>query len=207
MKAWSARRVLAAGACAAALALPGGCGPRTAFRPPAAGRDPALRLIRLRHVAQTDEIGCGPAALAMVAGHWKAGPSAADIVRGMGAGGGADVSAGELRDYAKGLGFEARLVSWTMGALVRSVGLGRPVIVARTVEGQGHFEVVVGYHETRGYLVIDDPAGGLYRIRREEFERDWSAPGVRRLALIVAPAARRSKGWPAGAASPGKEAP
>jgi len=208
MKAARARYVLAAGACAA-LAAFGGCGPRAAFNADAAvaRRDPALRLIALRHVAQTDEIGCGPAALAMVLGHWKTGPTAEDIVRGMGAtggGGGADVTAGEIRDYAKGLGLGARLVSWTTGALVRSVGLGRPVIVARTIDGEGHFEVVVGYHETRGYFVIDDPGRGLHRIGREAFERDWSAPGVGRLALIVAPVAPPA---PPDPPAPRKEAP
>ena len=184
--------VFLAAAVGAAVGL--GCAPRTRFDPSTGREDGGLRLLDVRHVAQSAEASCGPAALAMVLGYWGVEADAAAMTREVASGAKLEVTAGELRELARTRGLESRLVSMSVGGLLRSVGLGRPVIVARMVEGGGHFEVLVGYHEARRYLVIDDPAGGLYRVGLEDFMRAWSAPGVGRLAVIVAPVEKRAAG-------------
>ena len=164
---------------AAALA---GCDPRRAFDAAGAGDRSGVTLIEIGHVQQKGPADCGPAALAMVLRYWGIEGEATPT-----AGGRSGIRAGELRDFAADLGLEAQLVRSDLAGVLAAVEAGRPVIVARKVAGVGHFEVVFGFDPRSRYLVIDDPARGRYRIGYDDFLRDWDAPGVGRLALMVAP--------------------
>ncbi len=159
-----------------------GCDPRRAFEAPRAGGASAVRLIKIGHIRQKGPADCGPAALAMVLQYWGIEGDASPTASGR-----EGIRAGDLRSFAADLGLETKLLKGDLAMVLAEIKAQRPVIVARKVAGFGHFEVVCGFDSEARYLVIDDPARGRYRIGYDDFLRDWDAPGVGRLALMIAP--------------------
>ena len=126
---------------------------------------PAARIRRFPHVYQLDEMDCGAACLAMVTRHF-----------------GRAVSLGHVRD-AVGTGPEGTsLLGITHGA--QAVGLAARSIKASksrlaemplpaVVHWDGNHWVVL-YDVDAKRVRIADPAVGIRRMRREQFEEKWS---------------------------------
>jgi len=178
--------VLAAPACYTGSAhdVPGGLA--------AIARDPAWQVVPdVPFVAQRGLTDCGPAALAMVLGHFHI-PLAADespeLARG-------DVRAGALRDVARARGLDAYVVSGTFDDLVRQIAQGHPVLVglAKPMALTGgralaHYEVVIGLNRARKLILSLDPAAGLRENTAEGFAREWLP--TRRVTIVVFPRPR-----------------
>jgi ABC-type bacteriocin/lantibiotic exporter with double-glycine peptidase domain len=134
---------------------------------------------------------CGPAALAMVLGRWGYPGAAPEIRRAVGATKPAGVAAGKLRDFARGKGLQAFLISGVDGDLEREIASDRPVLVGLVQRYSGnrayaHYEVVVGINQQRRRVLLLDPGRGPREDDLGAFEREWI--GAARLTLVVAPA-------------------
>jgi ABC-type bacteriocin/lantibiotic exporter with double-glycine peptidase domain len=138
-------------------------------------------------VAQRSDSDCGPAALAMVLGHFGVTSSLAEVVA-------ADpprdggVRAGDLRDLARAKGLSAFVVAGTFADLFEQLGRGRPVLVglAKPITGGralAHYEVVVAIDRRDHRLLTLDPARGMSENSLEGFAREWAPTG--QVTLIV----------------------
>lgn len=126
---------------------------------------PAKRIRRFPHVYQLDEMDCGAACVAMVTRHF-----------------GRPVSIGHIREVV-GTGIEGTsLLGITNGA--QNVGLASRSVKASksrldemplpaVVHWDGNHWVVL-YDVDRKHVRVADPARGLRRMPREEFEENWS---------------------------------
>ncbi|HEX3694090.1 MAG TPA: cysteine peptidase family C39 domain-containing protein [Polyangia bacterium] len=146
------------------------------------------------HVSMVQQDGmhdCGPAALAMVLERWGY-PNAAPAIRqAVGPAKPDGVAAGKLRDFARGKGLQAFLISGVDGDLEREIASDRPVLVGLVQRYSGnrayaHYEVVVGFNRQRRRVLLLDPGRGPREDDLGAFEREWM--GAARLALVVAPA-------------------
>jgi ABC-type bacteriocin/lantibiotic exporter with double-glycine peptidase domain len=145
-------------------------------------------------VPQHADGDCGPAALAMVLGHFGVDVAAADIVDREGAGA-PGVRAGTLRDVARAKGLEAFVVSGTFEDLFAQLERGRPVLVgvAKPIavgQARPHYEVVVGINRRARLIRSLDPARGLRENSLEGFAREWVP--TRQVTIVVFPPARHA---------------
>jgi hypothetical protein len=143
----------------------------------------AVDHIHLRH--QHTEYDCGPTALQMVLEHWCPGSAAAS---------GFDenrrVTAGELRDRARRLGFDAFIVSGTFEDIKHELALNRPVIVgvAKPVgkdKAVAHYQVVVGIQPKLSRIATLDPDQGWRENTFAGFLEEWTPS--KRLMLVLLP--------------------
>jgi ATP-binding cassette subfamily B protein len=142
-------------------------------------------------VRQDDPSGCGPAALATVALHYRI-PVSAERLRELAGTDRAGTNLGGLLAAAERLGFAARAVKSSYPALVL---LPLPAVAhVRTDTGLGHFLVV--HRAGRRGVVVADPADGVLRLSWDEFSRRWTGH-----LLLLAPEEN------AGAGVPGRPAP
>ena len=75
----------------------------------------------------------------------------------------------DMRNYLRSVGFRADGVRAPLEALEE---IGVPVITLITTGGYRHFVVVKGI--TASHVIIGDPARGIMRLPRGEFEEIWS---------------------------------
>jgi ATP-binding cassette subfamily B protein len=131
-----------------------------------------LRFIVFRRypsVRQNDESDCGAAALATLARHYRR-PLSVERLRDLAGTDRVGTNLLGLLQAAEQLGFSAKAVKATNETLVLAP---LPAIShVLTAEGRGHF--VVLYKVGRSSVVVADPARGLLRISREQFNRDWT---------------------------------
>lgn len=129
---------------------------------------------------QESDNDCGAAALGMVLKFWGV---QADIEmpadRGM--------RAEEMRDFARRQGLKAYLVHGDLRDLRSELARGRPVLVGLRKPYVGgplsHYEVVVGWHESRKLVLTIDPARGWRINTWEGFDAEWEPAG--RLTIVV----------------------
>jgi HlyB family type I secretion system ABC transporter len=123
------------------------------------------RLRRMRFVRQIDEMDCGAACLAMVAGHFGRSVSLARIRQLVNTG----LDGTSLRSLcgaAEELGLAARSVKASLHNLERM-----PLPAICHWDGD-HWLLL--YHLTRTRAYVADPALGFRTLSREEFERRWT---------------------------------
>ena len=186
----------------AAAAAAAGCAHRQhggAVTPALAAADGWTVVPRVPMVRQQSRADCGPAALAMVLGRWQPPAPWPQVRAALGpVDEDAGVTAGRLRDAARGRGLQAFIVEGTFDDLAREVKLGRPVIVGvlRVVGRRGfpHYEVVVGVNQKRGRILTGDPAAGWREQPLDDFDERWQAAS--RLALVVLPAETTAQASP-----------
>jgi predicted double-glycine peptidase len=128
--------------------------------------------------------GCGSASLAMVIGYWERqgfsiGANTSDeavIFRELYSRESEGIKARAMRDYLERLGFHAFAYQGDWKDLSEQLTKGRPVIVGLGEPGgdSRHYVVVAGVAGNIAWL--NDPADRkLRKIRRDRFERRWSA--------------------------------
>jgi ABC-type bacteriocin/lantibiotic exporter with double-glycine peptidase domain/CRP-like cAMP-binding protein len=152
-----------------------------------AARRPRIR--RFPHVWQVDEMDCGSACLAMIARHYGRGVSLSHIRRAVHTGVDGTSLAGIVAG-AKAIGLRARAVKASESRLHEL-----PVPFVAHVD-QNHWVVVYDADERR--VRIADPARGLRRQSRREFEDRWSAYAAQveyTPALEQAPLGEAKVGW------------
>jgi predicted double-glycine peptidase len=146
-------------------------------------------------VRQDGRYSCGPACLAAVAAYWgtdlgrfrTAGPATLA----------AETNGAQLRALAETLGLQAYVYRGSLEDSERNLRQSRPLIVMipRPADPQGfpggflgglthliserlprprHWVTLTGYGEN-GDAIIQDPASGPLRIRREKFLTDWKS--------------------------------
>lgn len=138
-------------------------------------------------VHQQSDSDCGPAALAMVLGHFGVQATLADVVA-LDPPDSEGVRAGALRDVARGKGLAAFVVPGTFEDLFTELGQGRPVLVglAKPMTGGravAHYEVVVAIDRRERQVLTLDPGRGLRQNSLEGFAREWAPTG--RVAIVV----------------------
>jgi ATP-binding cassette subfamily B protein len=143
-------------------------------------------LRRYAFVRQNDQSGCGAAALATIALHYRRSlglQQMRDLA-------GTDRAATNLLDLlqaAEALGFSAKIVKGPLEALA---GVPLPAVAhVKTEEGLGHF--VVLYRVRRDSVVVADPGRGIQRLSRDAFCRLWTGD-----LLLVVPELRMSPAGP-----------
>jgi predicted double-glycine peptidase len=160
--------------------------------------DSAGLWLEVPYIKQTEE-GCGSASLAMVLQYWKAHGTAIATGRD-------DVEAiqkqlytrkahgifaSDMERYFKESGFRAFAFQGEWADLREHLAQGRPLIVGLQIgnkKGPLHYVVVTGMDWQRAAVFVNDPARGkLFRIEREEFEKQWA--GVKNWTLLGVPAA------------------
>ena len=99
------------------------------------------------------------------------------------------VAAGLLRDLAREKGFRAHVIEGSFQDLEEHLRKGRPLIVGLVkpfiTGAKPHYEVVAGFHPTRGDVATLDPARGWTLNGWEGFLKEWAGSG--RLLLVIAP--------------------
>jgi len=152
--------------------------------------DPAWKFVHgVPFVPQRADADCGPAALAMVLGHFGVKASLEEVVA-LDPPDRVGVRAGALRDVARAKGLQAFIVEGTFNDLVDQLSRDRPVLVglAKPITGGralAHYEVVVGIDKRDKRIITLDPGRGLRENSLEGFAREWVPTG--RVTLIVFP--------------------
>jgi len=149
----------------------------------------ARRVRRMRFVRQIDEMDCGAACLAMIAGHFGRSVSLARIRQLVNTG--LDgTSLRSLCSAAEELGLAARSVKASLHNLDRM-----PLPAICHWDGD-HWLVL--YHVTARHALVADPALGFRRIARDEFQRRWTGYAALfdyTAAFEQAPRATRGLAW------------
>jgi ABC-type bacteriocin/lantibiotic exporter with double-glycine peptidase domain len=181
----------AAGLCALAAA---GCytGAARDVTPAEIATDSGWLLVRgVPFVPQQNDDDCGAAALAMVLTYLRVPTSReAVVIEAHPRAGG--ITAGELRQVARGKGLDAFVLKATWNDIEDQLRRGRPLVVGLlkpilTERSVAHFEVVIGFNRLRRQILTLDPARGLREISAEGFAREWAPAG--QVALFVLPPA------------------
>lgn len=163
--------------------------------------DPAWKFVHdVPFVPQRADTDCGPAALAMVLGHFGVKTSREEVVA-LDPPDRVGVRAGALRDVARSKGLEAFVVEGTFNDIIDQLARDRPVLVglAKPITGGralAHYEVVVGIDKRDRRIITLDPGRGLRENSLEGFAKEWVPTG--RVTLIVFP---RAAGAPAAKAA------
>ena len=135
---------------------------------------------------QEHELDCGPTALAMVLSFYGV-ADRQSVLAALPAD--QRVSVSQLRDLARGYGFEAYVVEGKAEDLVYELTHGRPVIVGvakpTVQDAVAHYEVVVGMHRDSQRVATLDPAVGLRQNSFQGFLTEWQATG--RVLLLLIP--------------------
>jgi ABC-type bacteriocin/lantibiotic exporter with double-glycine peptidase domain len=140
-------------------------------------------------VPQRSDDDCGAAALAMVLTYLRV-PTSREAVLSEAHPRAGGITAGELRQVARGKGLDAFVLKATWTDLEDQLQRGRPLVVGLlkptlTERSVAHFEVVIGFNRLRRRVLTLDPARGLREISAEGFAREWAPAG--QVALFVLP--------------------
>src|SRR5258705_11216829 len=153
------------------------------------------------YVKQTED-GCGSAAIAMLLQYWSAhgtpvtaSQDAAAIQKQLYSRKARGIFASDMEQYFRGAGFREFAIRGEWSDLRQHLEQGRPLIVSIQPAGRPssskvplHYVVVTGMDWEREAVLVNDPARGkLWRIERQEFEKEWEA--ARKWMLLAVPAA------------------
>lgn len=134
---------------------------------------------------------CAPTCLSAVAKHWGLSWDAEQIAADLGPMPKGGYTLGQLRDWARGNGFQAYLVEGTLEKLGQHTLKGRPIIVAYKVRHRRNHSVVVReVSDGEGISAMDPAKGRTVQMTRPWFLARWRAIGSP--MLIIAPAERPS---------------
>ncbi len=130
---------------------------------------------------------CGAASLAMVLRYWKQDVTHDAIAARLLDPEQQGIRGSRLRDFARDRGLTAIAYSGDTTLLRDYVEKGRPLIVAwKQGRRRLHDVVVVGYDDSRGEVIVHDPAEGpSRRVNVSTFEKRWAGTG--HWTLLVMP--------------------
>jgi ABC-type bacteriocin/lantibiotic exporter with double-glycine peptidase domain len=132
---------------------------------------------------------CAAASLAMVLHYWNADVSHDKIASTLLEPQLHGILGSRLERFAQERGFTAIAYAGDLPQLRDFVSKGRPLIVAWKVgHHQFHNVVVVGFDETSGDVVVNDPAAGAGRVvAARDFEKRWAGAGHWTLLVLPKP--------------------
>jgi ATP-binding cassette subfamily B protein len=143
-------------------------------------------LRRYAFVRQEDQSGCGAAALATIALHYRR-PLGLQQMHDLAGTDRVGTNLLDLLQAAEALGFSAKIVKGPFEALA---GVPLPAVAhVKTEEGLGHF--VVLYRVRRDSVVVADPGRGIQRLSHDAFCRLWTGD-----LLLVVPESNMSPAGP-----------
>lgn len=153
--------------------------------------DSAVRL-DLPLVRQDAMYDCGLAAISALCRYWNVeipDPTRLELART--AAEKAGLSGGELSDALTRLGLEVYLFEGTLDrtptGVYGHVDAGRPpLVMVSPNETEHHYELLLGYDEARGNLILLDPMKGEILVPVAVFDRNWAR--CRRFTLLACPA-------------------
>ncbi len=170
----------------AVLSLGGGC--QSAKLPQSVLSDSAVRL-ELPLIRQDALYDCGLASISALCQYWGVEISAEErAALARTAADNAGLSGDELRSTLQRLGLEVFLFQGSLDrtptGVLGQVDAGRPPLVMLSADGKvQHYELVLGYDEPRGQLILLDPMRGEVLVPSAIFERDWER--CRRFTLLA----------------------
>ncbi len=147
-----------------------------------------LYILKFKHIRQKEDFDCGEGALAIVLTYWGCPKDPAAILNAIFEDKPAKLgsTAKDLADYAQSLGFEAFLIRTDLDDIREQIRKGRPLIVCRKMFGGfNHYEVVVGYNDTKRHIIIANPAGGVVTCSFKDFTKMHEETD--RFTLLVVP--------------------
>jgi ABC-type bacteriocin/lantibiotic exporter with double-glycine peptidase domain len=147
------------------------------------------------------EDACGAAAIAMVLQYWKTHGAVLEDER-LDANAIFDrlyspkakgIFASGMQQYFRDSGFSVFALAGRWDDLQEQIAKGRPLIAGLRPLAKSaalHYVVVTGVDETGDAVLLNDPARGkLLRLRRAEFEKEWTA--VNRWLLLAVPSSAK----------------
>ena len=155
-----------------------GAGCRTAAIPQAPLSESAVRL-DLPLVRQDALYDCGLASISALCQYWGTEiPAEERVTLARTAADNAGLSGSELRAALERFGLEVYLFQGSLDrtptGVYGQIDAGRPPLVMLSADGVGHhYELVLGYDEPRGNLILLDPMKGEILVPVTVFERNW----------------------------------
>ena len=139
--------------------------------------------------------GCGSASLSMVLRYWQTKDfsvtadraDAGRIQRELYAAKPHGIYASDMARYLRETGMDVFAFQGEWRDLRSQIAKGRPLIAGLKPKGSSaHYVVVVGLDPSDAAVLVNDPERGkLFRIDRQEFERDWQ--GTQHWTLLAVP--------------------
>jgi ABC-type bacteriocin/lantibiotic exporter with double-glycine peptidase domain len=131
---------------------------------------------------------CGAASLTMVLRYWGIPARHDDLAAAAAEAGQRGASGSRLAELARARGLFAIAYEGDLRQLEDSLDKGRPIIVTLGAgDGRLHHDVVVVGLEDDHVLLHDPSAGRDRRLRKDEFERRWSAASHGSLLVLPRP--------------------
>jgi ABC-type bacteriocin/lantibiotic exporter with double-glycine peptidase domain len=140
-------------------------------------------------VRQDARYECGLASISALCQYWRVEiPDEERAVLARVAAESRGLSGNELRDVLQRLGFEVYVFEGTLDrastGVYGHVDAGRPPLVMLGAPGaEPHYELVLGYDEPLGLLILLDPVEGEVLVPRAGFEQSWEQ--CRRFTLLA----------------------
>lgn len=153
---------------------------------------PDLVIIDLRLCKSMGSQQCGPAALATVFAYYEelADVDATRRIEQLSALREGPWTLGEMEALSRENGYPAVTATADLAQVREWVDKGWPPMVAlRGSDSAGHVCVLVGYHRTKGYVVLADPQMGFRKYSDARFMRRWELTG--RACVLVMPKSKR----------------
>ena len=170
----------------AVLGMDGGC--QSAKAPQSVLSDSAVRL-ELPLIRQDALYDCGLASISALCQYWGVEiPNEERAALARTAADNAGLSGDELRSTLQRLGLEVFLFQGSLDrtptGVLGQIDAGRPPLVMLSSDGSvQHYELLLGYDEPRGQLILLDPMRGEVLVPLAIFERDWGR--CRRFTLLA----------------------
>ncbi len=148
--------------------------------------------------------GCGSACISMIIQYWDNKTSAASsirenetqIFRRLYSGERKGIAASAIESYLSQQGFKVFAFNGAWPDLERHISMGRPLIVCLKKGNASHYIVVAGIDSELGIVLANDPAGRkLQKVKRKQFEKEWSESDGWTLLAMPLSGTRQADSW------------
>ena len=128
--------------------------------------------------------GCGAACISMILQYWsrrdpklpRIWPSVDSIQHALYHPKARGIFASSMEDYFRRQGWRVFAFHGDWNLLEEHLSKGRPLVICLREGSTLHYVVVIGMEPEKKAILVNDPAGGKFDVlRREVFEKKWSA--------------------------------